>query len=84
MNKTMDLVNLKPKIENINSYFIKVGFLNTPIIKAPTLNTFYNLIFNFFIFTDFILTLRPSLFQKVLNNLQVNGRIIFQVVSSLV
>jgi len=74
MNKTMDLVNLKPKIEYINNYFIKV----------PTPNTFYNLIFNFLIFIDLILTLNPSLFQKVLNNLQVNDRIIFQLVSSLV
>jgi len=52
MNKTMDLVNLKPKIEYINNYFIKV----------PTPNTFYNLIFNFLIFIDLILTLNHSLF----------------------
>ena len=67
MNKTMDLVNLKPKIEYINNYFIKVGFLNAPIIKVPTPNTFYNLIFGFLIFIHLILTLNPSLFQKLLN-----------------
>ena len=84
MNKTMALVNLKHKIEYINNCFITVGFLDAPIVKVPTPSTFYNLIFGFFIFIDLILKLNPSLFNKVLSNLQINGRTIFQIVSSLV